>query len=67
MRTINFTLDNWFRNPLRWGKCPMNIGRPVVFGFIYNKMSHPHHIKDIWYLNLYFYKWVRTISNYPIK
>lgn len=67
MKMINFTINNQFRHPLRWGKCPMNIGSIKSFGFIFIKKPHPSSLKDIWYLNLYFYKWCYTMSNYPIK
>lgn len=64
---INFTIDNYFRHPLRWGRCPMSIGKHIVFGFTYNKQKSPTSFTDIWYLNLYFYKWRYTVSNRPIN
>ena len=67
MKSINFTIDNYFRHPLRWGKCPMNIHSIKVFGFIYNRRPSPTSRIDIWYLNMYFYKWVWTISNRPLN
>jgi hypothetical protein len=32
MKIYNLTINNGFRNPLRWGRCPINIGEFKVWG-----------------------------------
>lgn len=59
---VNFTIDNCFRNPLRWGKCPMNISNMYVFGFAYSKNLSPYHIGNEYGLRFYFYKWYYTFE-----
>lgn len=64
--TINLTINSFFRHPLRWGKCPMNLKREWVFGLFYDRRMSPISFTDIKILSLYFYKWQYTISNYPL-
>lgn len=68
MKVINATLNNSFRHPLRWGKCPVNLGEDRVYGFIASwgeKM--PASLTNRWTVVLYFYKWFWAISNYNIR
>lgn len=67
MKTYRYTIDNYFRHPFRWGKCPMNIGRQKIYGiyFHYGEML-PTRFKKRWVFIIYFYKWCGIWSNYPI-
>lgn len=68
MKVYNYTINNYFRNPFRWGRCPMNIGSPKVYG-IYLSYGEilPTTFKKRWLFIIYFYKWYRAWSNYPLQ
>jgi len=66
MRTIKLTIDNCFRNPFRWGKCPIkNIHNERIYGLYisYGEMM-PTSLTNRWIIVVYFYKWYRAWSNY---
>lgn len=68
MRKINLTLDNVFRNPFRWGRCPMSLSKERVYG-IYVSWGEmmPTSLTNRWVVVLYFYKWYWGISNFRDK
>ena len=67
MKDIIFTIDNVFRNPLRWGRCPIKTGATKIFGFTFKMRNLDEYIKPQWVLTFYFYKWFRAYSNYPLN
>lgn len=68
MKKINLTLDNCFRNPFRWGRCPISIYNIKVFGIIivYGEMM-PTTLINRWYIVLYYGSKYKAWSNYPIQ
>lgn len=38
----------------------------TAYGIEFFKKQKPWYKKDQWYLIIYFYKWYRVFSNYPI-
>lgn len=67
MKEKIFIIDNYFRNPLRWGRVYMYKHDPyIAFGFKYVKKLHPQHITPQWVFVIYFYKWYKAWSNYEI-
>lgn len=65
---INLTIDNYFRHPLRWGRCPAEKirGQLRMFGFFFKKELYLTSLTDRWVLVIYFYKWYKAWSNYPL-
>lgn len=67
MKERIWIIDNYFRHPLRWGKVSIHKQDPYkAFGFKYVKRLHPHYITPQWVFVIYFYKWYKAWSNYPI-
>ncbi len=64
---INLTLDNQFRNPFRWGKCPRKIGVMKKFGVSFSTRFETNFFEKRWTLAFYFYKWFWQFSNYPFQ
>lgn len=64
MKNKNFTIDNQFRNPFRWGRCPIGIGRIIVFGFSYKKELDPYRIGHYKSIIFYFWRWYYQIIKY---
>lgn len=54
MRTINFTIDNLFRNPLRWGSCPIDIEKVWCFGFKYQSVPAIGRLGLSWEFTVYY-------------
>lgn len=69
MKKINFTIDNQFRHPLRWGTMSqVDCFRKIkIFGFTFEKKLLVGQIGTQWILIFYFYKWYRAYSNYRIN
>lgn len=65
MKKINLTLDNAFRNPLRWGRCPIDLQSYRTYG-IYVSWGEmmPTSFTNRWAVVLYFHKWYYAFSNY---
>lgn len=68
MKVYRLTVDNHFRNPFRWGRCPLNIGDVRAYGIYisYGEMM-PTTIEKRWFICFYFYKWFYAFSNYTQK
>lgn len=62
---INITIDNQFRHPFRWGRCPINLKSFWVFGFKYYTLKENMRVKDRWVFVFYFGKKYKSWSNYP--
>ncbi len=59
---LNLTLDNCFRHPLRWGKCPMSVGGERIYGLVYQSGLREAHFGRWRNLTLYFHKWFWSIT-----
>lgn len=66
MKKIKLTLDNCFRNPFRWGRCPVGLNKILVWG-IYISWGEkvPTMLKNRWVLCIYYGARYRAWSNYP--
>ena len=64
---MNLTIDNAFRNPLRWGKCPVNMGEYKVFGLQTKKYYLERKQGRFFSVTFYFYKWYYHIGNIKIR
>lgn len=64
---INLTLDNQFRHPIRWGKCPISTGSWRGFGLTFETRRNVGYFEKQWILIFYFWKWFRLFSNQPIN
>lgn len=68
MKDRIWVIDNYFRNPFRLGKVSIYKQDPyIAFGYKYTKRLHPHYIKPQWIFVIYFYKWYKAWSNYPLN
>ncbi len=63
---ILLTLDNIFRHPLRWGRCPVSIGKVKVYGLSFERKYRIGNIGKQWILCFYFGSKVKIYSNYPV-
>jgi len=67
MKQINLTLNNSFRHPLRWGRCPLNLREDKIYGlFISWGQKNPASFKDRWAIGFYFGTRYKVWSNYPL-
>lgn len=66
MKIIDLTIDNCFRNPIRWRRCPVGITNERIYG-LYIKIGEDvmMNIKKRWVVIIYFHKWYKAWSNYP--
>lgn len=64
---MNLTINNSFRNPLRWGKCPVNLGEDWVFGLKTKTYYLIGRLGRFLSITFYFYKWYYHIGNIKIK
>ena len=64
MKSLNLTIDNYFRHPLRWRRCPVRKLDPLkAFGvFIYWNKPDRYNLKKHWGVYIYFWKWFYFIS-----
>lgn len=69
MKTINLTIDNAFRSPFHWNKCPIkNLHKYRVYGvYISYGELMPTHYGKRWVVTFFFYRWYRYFSNYPFS
>ncbi len=51
---MNLTLDNIFRNPLRWGRCPINIGKLFVVGIQIDRWDSVGSLKKSWQITVFY-------------
>jgi len=66
MKPFNFTIDKNFRNPFRWGRCPLDKHDPVkVYGVIFHKYDEVMQIKPRLVLIFNYGKKYKVFSNYP--
>ena len=65
MKIYKLYVDNMFRNPFRWGRCPMSIRHEYVFGIYlhFGEMMMTSFTKR-WVITLYVGKWFYSVSNY---
>lgn len=64
---MNFTLDNQFRHPLRWRKCPFSVGAARVYGIKSEKYQLVGSVGSFMKVTFYFHKWFYRIENIRIK
>ena len=57
-KLINFSIDNYFRNPFRWGFIDVdNIGTRKRYGGIYYKTWNPFEDNDLVFIFIFFHYW----------
>lgn len=61
--TLNLTIDSYFRNPLRWGKCPLNQEMYWVYGIKTYQGHHPTRIKPVRWVAIFYGKKYKMFSN----
>jgi hypothetical protein len=68
MKEYKLFIDNAFRSPFHWNKCPIkNISKPRIYGlYIRSGEKMPTSLINRWFVVIYFHKWYRAWSNYPI-
>jgi hypothetical protein len=60
---LNLTIDNAFRNPFRWGSCPINLKKEWVLGIRIYSQHIPTRIGIRYTVVIYLYYWYIMFNN----